>query len=302
MTESLEDNHQKTVSTSSVVPEVGDGRKWKVGEVGPPRVAVLMAVIDTDREDYLRQAIDSILGQTYPHNDIHIRISGTLSESKAVLLNDYAAKHESVYLHFNSEKKPLAVNMNDLIQQLWYRYNYFARMDSDDESVPDRIKRQIAYLEAHPEVDVVGGSIIDIGENGRELKRASYPVEHSQILGFFRKRNPMAHVTVMYRRSYFEKAGLYPSVALEDGLYWMQGFLAGCRFHNLPEYLVRVRRTDAFLKRRSGLRKQWEELKIKWHINWKLRFGLASYIYALAVFVIQLMPVGIKAILYNRLR
>lgn len=112
----------------------------------------------------------------------------------------------------------------------------------------------------------------------------------------------MAHVTVMYRQSFFEKAGLYPPVRLEDGLYWMQGMLAGCRFHNLPEYLVYVRRTDDFLRRRSGLRKNWEEFKIKLTINHKLGFGITSYFYATAMFGLQLLPVRVKKILYDNLR
>ena len=112
----------------------------------------------------------------------------------------------------------------------------------------------------------------------------------------------MAHVTVMYRRSYFDKAGLYPPVRLEDGLYWMQGLVAGCRFENIPDYLVYVRRTDDFLKRRSGFKMVWKEFLIKLTINRKLNYGLSAYFYALAALGLQLLPVPMKQILYDKLR
>lgn len=267
-----------------------------------PRVAVLMSVIDREREDYLRRAIDSMGAQTYPHVDLHVSMSGKLRDSLAAVLEEYRRRHTGVYLYSHAVNRPLAVCLNELVQNVWGRYPYFARMDSDDESLPDRIEKQVGFLKQHREVDIVGGSIIDIDETGRELKRVNYPVDHEDIVRFFRKRSPMAHVTVMFRRSFFEKAGLYPPVPLEDALYWMQGLRAGCRFHNMPDYLVRVRRTDDLLRRRSGLRTCWQELKIRLTINRNLGLGTSAYMYAGAMFGVQLLPIAIKRVLYDKLR
>jgi hypothetical protein len=151
-------------------------------------------------------------------------------------------------------------------------------------------------------VDVLGGGIFDIDESGKELKQVSYPLIHAEILRLFRKRTPMAHVTVMFRPSYFARAGLYPPIALEDGLYWMQGMAAGCRFENVPDFLVKVRRTDDFLLRRSGWRKAWQEFVIKVYINRRLRLGIVAQCYAIAMFGVQISPLPVKRALYSALR
>lgn len=271
-------------------------------EMARPRVATLMAVYGRERPEFLRESIESLLCQTYRFLDIHIFEDGPLGENLSCVLKEYASSVSNLYLHRGARRRGLAVCLNDLIVLLKDRYAYFARMDSDDISLPERIEKQTEFLEAHPEIDVVGGGVIDMDERGLELKRVCYPAMHEEVVAFFRKRNPMAHVTVMYRRSFFERAGLYPPISLEDGLYWMQGILSGCRFQNLPDALVRVRRTDDFLKRRSGFRKCWEEFKIKVIINHRLKLGMTSYLYAAAMLGVQLMPLPIKKILYNRLR
>lgn len=267
-----------------------------------PKVAVLMSVYGGERPEFLSQSIESILSQSYQNVDFHLFQDGNFTEGLAQVVKTYAGRFPNLTVYSNSERRGTAICMNDMIEKLMPSYLYFARMDSDDISHPERIAKQVAFLESHPEVDVVGGSIVDVDERGKELKRAKYPLTHKEIVHFFKKRNPMAHVTVMFRRSYFEKAGLYPPVRLEDGLLWMQGIAAGCRFQNIPDFLVSVRRTDDFLKRRSGLKMGWQEFQIKLTINRKLKYGPSAYFYALAMFGVQLLPVPIKKILYDKLR
>lgn len=269
----------------------------------PPRVAVLMAVHDGVPAALLRDAIESMLNQTYGTLDLHIMLDGVTRAGIKKLLMEHGARDSRVRLHPHRQQRGLAACLNDLISRVRADYAYFARMDADDVSLVDRLDRQVRFMEEHPEVDVLGGSIIDIDAHGRELRRVTYPVEHEDMLAFFQKRpTPIAHVTVMFRESYFAKAGLYPPVALEDGLYWMRGFLAGCCFHNLPDPLVQVRRTDEFLRRRSSVRRQWQELVIKCRINRSLQFGLLSYLYAVGIFAAQILPVPVKRVLYDRLR
>lgn len=281
---------------------VGPSAETEGRQVIQPKVAFLMSVYAQERPQFLKLAIESMLNQSYPNRDIHIFQDGPLGEELLGVLSDYAQKNDRLFLYAHPVNRGLAVCLNEMIARLQDSYDYFARMDSDDFSFPDRIEKQVKFLEEHPDIDIVGGGIADMDESGQAFKRVAYPEAHDEIVRFFRKRNPMAHVTVMYRRSYFQKAGLYPPVRLEDGLYWMQGMLAGCRFHNIPDVLLCVRRTDDFLKRRSGLQKAWTEFKIKCTINHRLRLGPASYVYALAIFVMQLLPIPLKQILYDLLR
>ncbi len=268
----------------------------------PARVAILMAVYHRERPDFFAESLESVLCQTYKDIGVHLYEDGILNEALDCVVSDYCGRFKNLHVYRNASQRGLAVCLNELITLLRDKYLYFARMDSDDVSFPDRIEKQVRFMEANPHVDVLGGTIVDMDTQGKVLKQVSYPTTHDEVLQFFKKRNPIAHVTAMYRKSYFDKAGLYPPIRLEDGLYWMQGFLGGCIFHNIPEPLVYVRRTDNFLKRRSGFRMCWEELRIKMKINRNLRLGFTSNLYAVGMFGIQLLPVPVKKFLYNRLR
>ena len=265
-------------------------------------MAVIMAVYEGDRPEFLAEALDSIAAQTYTAVDAYVFKDGPIPESLDQVLRDFSARMPNLRVLGSDSRRCLAACLNDLIRHTWFNYSFFARMDADDVSEPSRVSKQLDFLLANPDVDVVGGWIHDMDERGTLLKPVSYPLTHGDIVAFFAKRNPMAHVTVMFRRSYFEKAGLYDPVPLEDGLYWMRGILAGCRFHNLSESLVRVRRSDDFLRRRSGLSKCWRELHVRVIINRRLKMGPAAYAYALGTFGVQMMPVPIKRVLYATLR
>ena len=281
--------------------------RWSIARLSyaafvAPRVAVLMSIVDRDHVAYVRSALDSLLRQTYRPLDVHLMLSGPLSPELAALVKGYAASSERVLLHSSPERRPLGVNLNALLERTLGRYELFARMDSDDESLPDRIAKQVDFLERHEAIDLLGGAVVDIDERGRELKHVTYQTTHEAIVRFFRRRTPVAHPTVMFRPSFVEKAGLYPARPLEDALYWMRAIRAGCRFANLPETLVRLRRSDEMLRRRSGLRTNWEELRIRVTINRALGFGLEAYAFGLATFAVQLTPLWLKRVLYDRLR
>lgn len=260
-----------------------------------------MPIVDRDPPAYVRTAIESLKAQTYGPIDIHLMLSGPLPAELESAIGAYASDPR-VHLHRVAERRPVGVNLNALLDRTLGRYGYYARMDSDDESLADRITKQVAYLGSHPDVDVLGGAVIDMDERGRELKHVRYPLTHEEIVRTFRMRTPMAHPTVLFRPSFFEKAGRYPARPLEDGLYWMRAIVKGCRFANLPDALVRLRRSDAMLLRRSGLRTNWEELKIRVTINRTLGFGPSAYFYGLATFAAQMSPLWLKKILYDRLR
>lgn len=267
-----------------------------------PSVAVLMPIVDRDRSAWVRVALESLVRQTYSPIDIHLMLSGPLPDELRAMIDGYAARYPHIALHETPDRRPVGVNVNALLDCTLGRYDYYARMDSDDESLPDRIAKQVAYLEAHPDIDVLGGAVVDIDEDGRELKRVRYPITHDQIIRFFHGRTPLAHPTVLFRPSFFEKAGRYPARPLEDGLFWMQGILAGCRFANLSDTLLRLRRSEEMMLRRSGLRTNWEELKIRVTINRRLDFGPSAYLYGLGAFIVQMTPLWLKKILYDWLR
>lgn len=216
------------------------------------RFAVLMSVYRNDKAEEVSEALESILGQTVRPDQIVIVLDGPVSEELRDVLDRYFDRNPCIRL------LPLKQNVG-LGKALRYGlkycdYEYVARMDSDDISLPDRFQKQIAYLERHPETDVLGGGIAeyDLTMETRLAVRA-VPVSMEEISRRMRIRNPMNHVTVMYKKSAVLGAGNYRDCPyFEDYYLWCRMLKKGHRFHNLEDILVNVRTGDAMYRRRGG--------------------------------------------------
>jgi len=221
------------------------------------KVAMILSVYKTDRLDFLRICLDSLLNQTYKKTDIYIQKGCVLPDELDAYLKEVAL-HNNVYIFDSEEDNRFAESLNDLLRRLLTNdYDYFARMDTDDISFASRIEQQVTYMNAHPDVDICGGYIEEMTEDEKTIGIVKYPLEHENCRLLMGKRNPLAHVTVMFRRSFFEKAGLYPinTVRDEDSMLWLNGFIHRAKFANLPIPLVRVRVNDDFYLRRNGKEK-----------------------------------------------
>lgn len=266
------------------------------------KVAILMCCYDGDEAPLLDEAIVSMLSQTHRELELHIYLDGVQREDLLEVLARHSQADPRVVLHRGEGKQGLAFGLNVLITELRGKYDYYARMDADDVSARDRLAKQIAFLSKHPEVDIVGGFIRDMDYDGRILKVVRYPTSHDEIRRFFRKRNPMAHVTVVFRDSYFDKAGLYDRVRSEDTIYWMKGLRAGAVFANIPECVVDVRMGRDFFRRRGGPKAAWQNFQLRRRVIRGLGLGPTAYVYAAGLALVQLSPVALKRFMYRHLR
>lgn len=266
-------------------------------------VVIIMSVYKNDKLQYLQEALESLYTQT-KKADIYIQQDGELPlVLKAFLENEYEEGRVS-YLGNRKENRGLAYSLNELLVLTLPKYEYIVRMDADDISVVNRIELQYNFLEKHKDIDIVGGYIEEFGDGLAYNKIVTYPFLHEEMFHFFSKRVPIAHVTVMYRKSFFEKAGFYPTASPtnEDTLMWMNGFQLGCRFSNISEVLVKVRVSKDFFSRRGGLLKAWSDLKDRVLVIKTLGYNSFSYFYAFALFLVNIAPAQIKQTLYRRLR
>ena len=210
---------------------------------------------------------------------------------------------ERVKIQRRDENKGLAQSLNDLLNIVMpLGYQYIARMDADDISEPERFEKQLAYFESHKDIECLGTWAIEITSDGEEYFRKQMPESYEGCFELFRKRDCMIHPTVMFRRSYLEKAGMYDLDTFfgEDTMMWAQGFKAGCKMGNVPEYLLRFRLDDNFFDRRRG----WKYAKGIWQlrhrVNKMLGFGLKEDAYAIAYAVAKMMPKAILNIIYQK--
>ncbi len=129
-----------------------------------------------------------------------------------------------------------------------------ARMDTDDIAMPDRLEKEGGiYGKAHPEVDVVGGAIREFNDEGTIDRVKNMPKTQEEILEYVKVRNPLNHMTVMYRKDSILKAGNYKHFPfLEDYSLWSRMLSQGYQFRNMEDILVRARTSMGLVKRRSG--------------------------------------------------
>lgn len=270
-------------------------------------VAVILSVYKNDKVSYTTLAIDSILNQTYKNIHLYIGIDGPIEENLETCLQNYDAD-ERVTINKFTTNRGLAVVLNNLLDICFSaEYEYIARMDADDVSVKDRFEKQIAYLQQHQEVDLVGGAINEIDEHGKDKgKVVVYPCSVSECRAFFAKRNPVAHPTVMFRRSFFDKAGWhYPTdyIRNEDTRMWHEGYKHGCHIANIPNVVLNFRMTDdMFKKRRNGKEFAKSQLKLRKAIIKDLQYGKMAYVYAYAMYGLMLSPSWLLKLAYKILR
>ena len=267
------------------------------------KIAVIMSIYRNDRINFVKLAVESILNQTYKDFDYYIQYDGPVDAEVDAYLS--GIKDERVRIQRRAENKGLAQSLNDLLNIVMpMGYDYIARMDADDISEVNRFEKQLEYFKSHPELDCLGSWAIEITSSGDEYFKKQMPESHKGCLELFRKRDCMIHPTVMFRRQYIEKAGLYDLDTFfgEDTMMWAQGFESGCKMGNVPEYLFRFRLDDNFFDRRRG----WKYAKGIWQlrhrVNKMLGFGIVEDAWAIAYAIAKLMPTFVLNLIYKNAR
>ena len=218
------------------------------------KYSVLMSVYNRDNADFLRKALESTYeNQTRKPDEIVVVFDGPLNEALYSVLDEFAKDKADIVRYFPQEvNKGLGEALR--IGTSHCTGDYIFRMDSDDICHPERFEKQAAYVEEHPEIDVLGTDISEFEKSHTEEKMRARvcPAEHKDILEMCKKRNPMNHVTVCIKREALLRSGGYePMYMAEDYYLWMRMISAGCVFANINESMVFVRIGNGFYQRRG---------------------------------------------------
>lgn len=267
------------------------------------KVAVIMSIYCNDVVKYVFPAVESVLKQTYSDFDFYIQYDGPIKTEVDEYLT--GLKDERIKIQRRAENKGLAHSLNDLLTIVMsLGYEYIARMDADDINKLNRFERQLQYMENHPEVECLGTWAVEINSKGEEYYRKQMPETHEGCKKLFRKRDCMIHPTVVYRRSYIEKAGLYSLDTYfgEDTMMWAQGFAAKCTFANVAEYLYQFRLDDHFFNRRRGWKHAKNIFLLRHKVNEIMHYGIMADFWALAYAGAKMMPTSILCLIYRNAR
>ncbi len=200
-----------------------------------PIVTVLMSAYNTEK--YIAEAIESVLSQTMPDFEFIIIDDGSTDGTLNIIrsYNDQRIKLVS------RPNKGLVASLNEGLQLA--SAALIARFDADDVCYPDRLEKQLAFLQANKDYILVGGEADYMDEYGTELFRytfAEYEDADIRATGF--KSCPFIHSTVMYLKSAVLEAGGYDprAITFEDHLLWHKLAEYG-KMKNLALPLIKVR-------------------------------------------------------------
>lgn len=177
--------------------------------------------------------------------------------------------------HGNARQESIANCRNSLI----------AIMDSDDISCNVRFKKQIKKFAENINIDVVGGQITEfIGDSDNIISKRIVPENDIEIKRYLKRRCPMNHVTVMFKKSAIERAGGYLEwFCNEDYYLWIRMARAGCVFANVPDTLVNVRIGNEMATRRGGWRYFKSEARLQKYMLENKQISLLRYLYNIAI-------------------
>ena len=206
-----------------------------------PKVTVLMPVYNGEK--YLREAIDSILSQTFTDFELLIIDDGS-SDKSFKIINSY--QDLRIKIIQNPKNVGISASLNDGLSLA--KGKYIARMDCDDISLSNRLQKQIDFLDEHPEVVVVGCYMEMIDFEGNKLNQQyEYPLSHEDIVNSMLILNPMGHPSVMFRHIEVVQIGGYRSikewngVSTEDYDLWLRVAARNYELANLSEFLMHYR-------------------------------------------------------------
>ena len=270
------------------------------------QIAVLLPVYNKDKVEYLNLSVDSILQQTYRYIKLFIGVDGFVGEDLKTCLNKYN-QHDNVQVIYYEENRGLACVLNDMLKLCFAEgFEYIARMDADDISIVDRLEKEMLFLDAHHNIDVVGGLSIVIDEKGLPKGvMSSKPEWPEDCRKRFAYHNPLSHPAVLFKKSFFDKAGFYrPEYRTnQDTLRWFDGLRNGVMMANIQEPVIYFRSTsDMLTKRRGGFSKAKKQFSDRLMINKELKYGFKANIYAFAIFIMMISPAWIRKIAYRVLK
>jgi glycosyltransferase involved in cell wall biosynthesis len=202
-----------------------------------PKVSVILAVFNGEK--YLDECVNSIRAQTFTDFEFII-VDDASTDGTPEILRRYASEDGRIRILTNERNMERSVARNRAMAHA--RSEFVAVMDADDVASPDRLEKQVAFMEARPEIAVCGGAL-SVYENPAETWMP--PQEHDAIRAALLFDSYILHPTVVFRKEVVRAvaSGYDPAMPLaEDYDLWTRlSMNPAARFANIPEVLVRYR-------------------------------------------------------------
>jgi len=271
-------------------------------------VAVIMSVHAAVDAKHLDQSLASMRVQTHGRQRIFIYLDGPLhAEHEAVLEKRLLLGPARDVIVRGESLAGLPTGLNRLIDLALKDRSvaYLARMDADDLSMPERLQRQVDFLNENSHIGVAGTWVVEFEMPGIASFKKQLPIDPESVARFMIYRSPLAHPSVMFRREVLERGHRYDTrlVIMQDFDLWARLLAAGEKIGNVPEYLLWFRMAPGFFSRRSGWHRAWGEVRMRW--AYASREHLLRPVHLLgfaSLLTIRMLPSPLKRLAYQLLR
>ena len=215
-------------------------------------LSVLISILPNEHTEYIVRCFDSIKNQSVKANEVVFVIDGESNDALEALLKKWQPVLNLNIIRLNKNiglgfalKTGLNACSNELI----------ARVDVDDINQPNRFEIQQNFLTLNANIDVVGSWITEFEDDEQVVSSIrKTPLTHEQIKAYSRYRNPINHMTVMFRKNVIVKHGSYDNLpGFEDYYLWLKLIHNNVKLANIDQYLVNASTVEIGLKR-GGLK------------------------------------------------
>lgn len=244
--------------------------------------SVLMSLYKKEKAAYFEQCMDSLYKQSLQSKNIIIVHDGPLTKELYQVLDKWklSLPITEVILQEN-------VGLGEALNAglVHCKYDLVARVDTDDINIPTRFEQQYQYMNEHKDIALCGSHIDEFDTDPLVIiSHRKVPLGVDLNNSIF-KRNPMNHMTVMFRKSAVLDAGGYQHLRfMEDYFLWVRMYVKGYKLVNLDTVLVKARTGNGMLERRKGIDYYRSELTF---MNKVLRMDVKNKPKIMATFLIR---------------
>lgn len=260
------------------------------------KISVVMGIYNCEKT--LKESIDSLLNQTFESFEIVLCDDGS-KDGTLKIAKEYVMKYpQKVRLIQNTKNRGLAYSLNRCIETA--KGEYIARMDADDISRKDRLKKQMDYLENHPECVLVGSQAFLFNEDGvwgvRKTKR--YPQKKDFLFG-----SQFIHPTIIIKKEVLNQVGNYTvskaTLRAEDYDLFMRLYAAGFVGHNMQDILLNYREDKETFRKRV-YKYRFGEARVRYNGFKKMKLMPLGLIYVFKPLIVGLIPQKVLTLLRHQ--
>jgi glycosyltransferase involved in cell wall biosynthesis len=214
-----------------------------------PLVSVAMPVYNAEK--YLRQAIDSVLGQTYTHFELILVNDGSSDRSKEII---HSYSDSRIRYIENENNIGITKTRNICVQHA--NGKYIAVLDNDDIAMPNRLEKQVEFLESDSQYGICGSFYDIIDDAGKRIGKKRLPVSDKEIRTYLLFENCFCNSSVMIQSNLLKERQYEEGFNMIEDYYFLYTTSKIKKLSNLPLYITqyRVHGKNTSLEKADGMR------------------------------------------------